>query len=130
MEGIESTANETVQILSPDPSSGRTFTWYTRGINYIYGKHYRFGKYLDLSIDVTKIGSDSTYYCDYNVGPTSASCVARRSFNFADARGDVSCADAGSGSSLSFGNNGSRLAFRGICTKAESVEAFKLLPVL
>ena len=129
MEGIEGTGRDTVQILSPDPSSGRSFTWYSKGLNHNYGKHYRFGKYLDLSTNVTSSGSDSTYYCDYNAGSDSASDVVRRSFNFADARGGVSCANASNSSSLSFDNNGSRIAFRGVCTKAESVEAFKELPI-
>ena len=67
MEGIKGTGRNTVQILSPDPLSGRTFTWYS---NPTFGKHYRFGKYLDLSSDVNLSGSDNTYYCDTNFGPT------------------------------------------------------------
>lgn len=128
MEGIESTGKDTVQILSPDPSSGRTFTWL--GATYIYGKHYRFGKYLDLSSDVTERGSDSTYYCDENFGPTSSALVVRRSSLCAYTTGGVSCAEVYGGASYSDDTIGSRLAFRGICTKAESVEAFKELPVL
>lgn len=123
MEGIESTGKDTVQILSPDPSSGRSFTWYNDST---YGKHYRFGKYLDLSSDVTESGSDSTYYCDYNYGPFSSSAlVVFRSYYYADTVSGVSFADASSDSSYAY--NGSRLAFRGVCTKADSVEAFKSL---
>lgn len=125
MEGIEGTSRNTVQILPPDPSSGRSFTWDS---NSGYGKHYRFGKYLDLSNDVTERGSDSTYYCDYNYGPGVPARVVRRSSNYAD--GGVSDASAAYDSSTAYMDAGSRLAFRGICTKAESVEAFKALPVL
>ena len=125
-EGIESTDKDVVQILSPDPSSGRRFTWYSSSQ---YGKHYRFGKYLDLSSDVTKSGSDSTYYCDYNIGPSISSCVVRRSYLDVNSRGGVSHAFASSLSSDTFADFGSRLAFRGVCTKAESVEAFKSLPL-
>ena len=127
MEGIESTGGNTVQILSPDPSSGRAFTWY---IGPSYGKHYRFGKYLDLSSDVTESGSNSTYYCDYNFGPNGSADVVQRSYDNAVAAGGVSCALVNVDSSYTYMNAGSRLAFRGVCTKAESVEAFKLLPVL
>lgn len=125
MEGIEGTSRNTVQILSPDPSSGRSFTWDS---NSGYGKHYRFGKYLDLSNDVTERGSDSTYYCDSNYGPGISARVVRRSSHYAD--GGVSDASAAYDSSTAYMNAGSRLAFRGVCAKAESVEAFKLLPVL
>lgn len=127
IEGIESTARNTVQILSPDPSSGRSFTWYS---NPIYSKHYRFGKYLDLSSDVTESGSNSTYYCDNNYGPSASARVGRRSGSVAKMDGGVSFADAISESSGSDTSNGSRLAFRGVASKAESVEAFKKLQVL
>ena len=126
MEGIESTGRNAVRILSPDPSSSRSFTWnYSIG----YGKHYRFGKYLDLSSDVISRGSDSTYYCDNNCGPYSSNMFSR-SFYFANVHGGVSFADAHGDLSDRYANIGSRLAFRGICTKAKSVEAFKSLPVL
>lgn len=128
IEGIEGTSRNTVQILSPDPSSGRNFTWDS---NSGYGKHYRFGKYLDLSNDVTERGSDSTYYCDNNNGNASSSSqVVRRSSLCAYTSGGVSCARVYGGASYSDENIGSRLAFRGVCIKAESVEAFKALPVL
>lgn len=127
MEGIEGTSRNIVQILSPDPSSGRSFTWDS---NSGYGKHYRFGKYLDLSNDVTERGSDSTYYCDSNYGPGISARVVRRSSHYADTGGGVSDASAAYDSSTAYMNAGSRLAFRGTCTKAESVEAFKSLPIL
>lgn len=129
IEGIESTGKDTVQILSPDPSSGRSFTWYS---NPGFGKHYRFGKYLDLSNDVTGSGSDSdsTYYCDFNYGPYTPARVVGRSSSSTDTNGGVSFAFANDDSSLTDTMHGSRLAFRGVCTKAESVEAFKKLQVL
>lgn len=127
LEGIEGVAKNIVDILSPDPSSGRSFTWYN---DPTYGKHYRFGKYLDLSSDVTESGSDSTYYCDYNFGPNSPDCVATRSNYDAKAKGGVSNASANDSSFITLSYFGSRLAFRGTCIKAESVEAFKSLPVL
>lgn len=126
MEGIESTGRYTVQIVSPDPSSGRSFTWYN---NNSFGKHYRFGKYLDLSSDVNSYGgSESTYYCDENFGPIDSTRVAGRSGSNASTGGGVSCATVSADSSNL--RKGSRLAFRGVASKAESVEAFKSLPIL
>lgn len=127
MEGIESTDKDIVQILSPDPSNGRSFTWYDVSG---HGKHYRFGKYLDLSSDVTDRGIDSTYYCDYNYGPYIKDIMVMRSYLKAFALGGISYAAAVYPSSFKGTSDGSRLAFRGVCTKAESVEAFKSLPVL
>lgn len=125
MEGIESTGRYTVQIVSPDPSSGRSFTWYN---NNSCGTHYRFGKYLDLSSDVNEYGSTSTYYCDENFGPIDSTRVVGRSGSNAGTGGGVSCATASADSSNL--RKGSRLAFRGVASKAESVEAFKSLPIL
>ena len=127
IEGIENTGRDIVQILFPDPSSGRAFTWYS---DYTYGKHYRFGKYLDLSSDVTENGSNSTYYCDGNNGSYSSSLGVWRSYGSAYDSGGVSCVLVRYDSSFTYADYGSRLAFRGVCTKAESVEAFKSLPIL
>lgn len=127
MEGIEGNAKYTVQILSPDPSSGRSFTWYD---DIGYGKHYRFGKYLDLSSYGTERGSSNTYYCDSNYGSFFSDNVVVRSRSFADTKGGVSYAIVGYDSSYERDDNGSRLAFRGVASKAESVKAFKALPVL
>ena len=127
MEGIESTGKDTVQISSPDPSNGRSFTWYNSNS---CGKHYRFGKYLDLSSDVTEGSSDRIYYCDYNYGPTTSALVARRSKDGKSSIGGVSFVEMKYLSSDFIEHTGTRLAFRGVCTKAESVEAFKALPVL
>lgn len=127
MEGIESTGKDTVQILSPDPSSGRTFTWYNVED---YGSHYRFDKYLDLSSDAPSNGNNDTYYCDINRGPDSSAHAVCRSFDYNFVNGGISYAYANFDLSKSGDDIGSRLAFRGVCTKAESVEAFKSLPVL
>lgn len=126
MEGIESTAANTVQILSPDPSSGRTFTWYNSST---FGKHYRFGKYLDLSSDVASSGSSSTYYCDYNFGPDSSALVGLRSYAYDSTYCGVSYGSMRNDAIYGDTHTGSRLAFRGIASKAESVEAFKALPI-
>lgn len=127
IEGIESIGKDTAQILSPDSSSGRSFTWYNDST---CGRHYRFGKYLDLSSDVESKSSDSTYYCDYNYGPAISARVVGRSGSDAVTSGGVSSAYVSYSYSTTNIGYGSRLAFRGVCTKAESVEAFKKLSVL
>ena len=125
MEGIVSNGRNRVQILSPDPSSSRSFIYFYNGG--VYGRHYRFGKYLDLSKDVTESGSNSTYYCDVNYGPNVSNLMGRRSDSNAD--GGVSRAIMLYDSLYASAYYGSRLAFRGTCTKADSVEAFKSLPL-
>ena len=127
MEGIEPTEDNhnIVQILSPDPTNGRTFTFYSSPT---YGRHYRFGKYLDLASDTTQKGSDSTYYCDYNYGASTSSLVFIRSCSKDSNVCGVSCVFALGPSNAGL-YYGTRLAFRGVASKAESVEAFKSLPL-
>ena len=98
-----------------------------------YPKKMKFGKYLDLIArsDDPKNGGDSVGYCDYQYwDKTSSSRVVRRSSNSSNTYGGVACANAYYGSSDTYSYYGSRLAFRGECTEAESVAAFKALPVL
>ncbi len=116
-----------------DPADG------TRGLdlpNYTgyWVKKMKFGKHLDLIAagDDPKNGSDSTGYCDYQWWPGSTSSSPRallRSNDYSDADGGVAYAYANSASSGTAPSYGSRLAFRGVSREAESVEAFKSLPV-
>ena len=96
-----------------------------------YVKKMKFGRYLDLinTEDDDQRATDSTSYCDYQYWPDSGSTrVVRRSSSYSDTNGGVACADAGYDSSHTNSSYGSRLAFRGECTEAESVAAFKALP--
>lgn len=98
-----------------------------------YPKKMKFGKYLDLIArsDDPKNGGDSVGYCDYQYWDKASSArVVRRSSYYSDTVGGVAYANADSASSSTYSNSGSRLAFRGECTEAESVAAFKALPVL
>ncbi|OAV64446.1 hypothetical protein Barb6XT_02799 [Bacteroidales bacterium Barb6XT] len=84
-------------------------------------------------LDVTPIaagGSDTTYFSDYYYQSTGTGRVLARSSNSSSADGGVACADAGNGSSSAGTSIGSRLAFRGEISEAESVAAFKALPAL
>lgn len=75
-------------------------------------------------------GSDTTGYDDYYYQSSSTSRVVQRSHSGSAAAGGVSYANAYYDSSYTSSYIGSRLAFRGVCVEAESVEAFKALPVM
>ena len=135
MDGITSDDAGHVIISTPDPTHGRSFAFTVKESDNYLPTHYRFGKYLDISEDNEKYiqeGDYNTFYCDKHNGPREPNHFARR----AQERNY----DSGGVSSILFNNgkviNGflnmfcSRLAFRGIMHKAESVEAFKALPVL
>lgn len=110
----------------------------TRSVSVPYYKNYFpkkmvFGRYLDLIArsDDPKNGSSSVGYCDNQYwDKTRTARVVRRSNVNAITGGGVSCASAVDGSSDWYADCGSRLTFRGICTKANSVEEFKSLPIL
>ena len=120
MDNIVSTAQHNVNIEAPDPYP-RSLVW---RYNLTWGKHYKIGKYLDMSSDVSGSGSDTTYYCDYNYGPVDASRVARRSCSSANTVGGVSFAFANDGASYTHADYGSRLAFRGTCIEETDPSIF------
>ena len=111
-----------MNIEAPDPYP-RSLVWSYGSLT--LGKHYKIGKYLDMSSDVSSSGSDTTYYCDYNCGPGGASGVAGRSCYSADTNGGVSFASALFGASFKHTYCGSRIAFRGTCIEESNVSAFE-----
>lgn len=116
-----------------DPVTKGTRTIDVPYLNDYYVKRMVFGKYMDLipMSDDPNNGSDSIGYCDCQYwNNASTDRVVRRSCHYSDVEGGVSYANAKDSSSVVGNHLGSRLAFRGVCTKAESVEAFKSLPVL
>lgn len=127
MEGMNSTAALYVETEDPDPFPGRNFYW-PRSTS--FGRHFRFGRYLDLACDTSDNGNVSTYYCDMNYGPNNASLILARSCYVSYMHGGVAYAFASYGASSTSSYCGSRLAFRGECVESESVAAFKALPVL
>ena len=120
LDNITSLSANNVSVESPDPYP-RSFAWYNTSS---YGKHYKIGKYLDMSSDVSSGGSDTTYYCDYNYGPSGASRVVGRSYYIANPNGGVSYAVATYVASSSYADGGSRLAFRGTCIEEEDPAVF------
>ena len=115
IDNIVSTAQHNVNIESPDPYP-RSLVW---SYDPTWGKHYKIGKYLDISSDVSGSGSDTTYYCDQNYGPGSVSHVAGRSNSYADTGGGVSHAGALNNASRTDADFGSRVGFRGVVTIVE-----------
>ena len=112
MDNIVSTAQHNVNIEAPDPYP-RSLVW---SYDATWGKHYKIGKYLDMSSDASDNGSDTTYYCDYNRGPGGASHMAWRSLSGANTNGGVSCAGASFDASSANVYYGSRVGFRGAVT--------------
>ena len=120
IDNIVSTAQHNVNIESPDPYP-RSLVW---SYDPTWGKHYKIGKYLDMSSDVSDSGSDTTYYCDQNYGPGGASRVAGRSRYNASTDGGVSFANADYVASGPYAVCGSRIAFRGTCIEEEDPAVF------
>lgn len=75
-------------------------------------------------VPLTKAGTATTFYCDW-VNSDSGSRVVYRGHYSAYAGGGVSCANAYGDASNSDANIGSRLAFNGTITEAESVASYK-----
>lgn len=86
-------------------------------------------EYLDV-IPIAAGGSDITYFSDYYYQSTGTGRVLARSCGSSSTYGVVAYAYAYSDSSDTGTDIGSRLAFRGEISEAESVAAFKALPVL
>ncbi|MDR2883442.1 MAG: hypothetical protein LBU98_06675 [Alistipes sp.] len=86
------------------------------------------GPWFDV-IPTATGGSQTTRYTDY-YEYSAGTRVPCRSFHGSSTAGGVSCAYANFDSSFSNTYYASRLAFRGVIVEAESVQAFKALPVL
>lgn len=136
LDDYENKANTLVATVN-DPVTGgtRELDIPSAGYTGYYPKKMKFGRYLDLvaTDDDPKNGSDSIGYCDYQWWPqttTSSTRVVLRSHNNSHSNGGVACASASYDSSSTSSDSGSRLAFRGVATEAESVAIFKSLPVL
>ncbi len=75
-------------------------------------------------VPLAKAGTQTTFYCDY-VNSNSGSRVLYRSRYNASAYGGVAYVDAYNAPSGAYAHIGSRLAFNGVITEAESVAAYK-----
>ena len=75
-------------------------------------------------VPLAKAGTETTYYCDW-VNSNSGSRVLNRSNYYANAYGGVAYVSASFAPSFTSAYIGSRLAFNGVITEAESVAAYK-----
>ena len=87
------------------------------------------GPFFDM-VPTAVGGSETTGYSDYYAQSANSGLVLARSYYGSDAGGGVACAYADYDASNTDSYIGSRLAFRGVIREAESVSAFKALPVL
>lgn len=97
--------------------------------SWVYPKKMVIGENLDLVVKTTDAASDTTGYCDAQYTATGTNLVVLRSCSNSNAHGGVACAYAGYASSSTHTYYGSRLAFRGEITEAESVAAYKAIAV-
>ena len=72
-------------------------------------------------------GSSSTYYSDKYWFSSASGRVVYRGYNYANAYGGVSSANANNDASNAHSHVGSRLAFRGKIVRAQSVAAYKAI---
>lgn len=151
LEGGQTTATitmpsgETRKAICPSPVDTNTFN------GCMLPEKFTIGEYLDLIpkdglsqeeieqqfsnaflplYDINYGFSDGCAVSDISTSQSSMILVVCRSFNNSISGGGVAFSDAGSDSSYSNPNNGSRLAFRGEVLEASSVSEFKSLPIL
>ena len=87
------------------------------------------GPFFDM-VPVAVGGSETTHYSDYYYQASGGPFCLLRSYYSSYTNGGVAYSDASSAASSSGTSIGSRLAFRGVVREAQSVSAFKSLPVL
>ena len=119
--------NRVWTITDPDGSSRQVNAWTSDGwIKNIAAEN---GPFFDM-VPTQVGGSETTYYSDYYYQASGGPLVLARSHYSSLTHGGVAYAYAGDDASNSDSNVGSRLAFRGVIEKAQSVSAFKALQVL
>lgn len=97
--------------------------WYQFGGMGGYASRFKVTEDLDF-IPRAKNGTETTCYCDW-VNGNSGARVVSRSFNGANPIGGVAFVYSNNEPSVAYANIGSRLAFNGVVTEAESVAAYK-----
>lgn len=112
-----------------DPEGGqRTVNAHTSD-GWITGVAAESGPFFDM-VPTAVGGSETTHYSDYYYQTSGGPFCSLRSGDSSDTDGGVAFSFAYYAASSSHTNVGSRLAFRGVIREAESVNAFKALPVL
>ena len=113
-----------VTITDMDTGEQRTVSgWYQFGGTGGYASRFKITENLDF-IPRAKSGTETTCFCDW-VNGNSGSRVVSRSSNGASTYGGVACVYSIYDPSFANAYYGSRLAFTGVVTEAESVAAYK-----
>ena len=87
------------------------------------------GPFFDM-VPTAVGGSETTHYSDYYYQTSGGPFCLLRSYHSSHTSGGVAYSHANHAASYSYTDVGSRLAFRGVVREAQSVSAFKSLPVL
>lgn len=125
---VNAVSGNGVWRVTEDDGTTRDVQGVTTGSS-VYVKKLVIGENLDVVIKSTDAATDSTGYCDVHYISTSTSRVVARSYSNSDTDGGVAYAGARYDSSGPDTGYGSRLAFRGEITEAESVAAYKAIAV-
>jgi hypothetical protein len=88
-----------------------------------YASRFKVTQQLDF-IPRANVGTETTCYCDWVNGNTGSRVVGR-SDNIASPNGGVAFVSSSYGPSSTHARIGTRLAFNGVVTEAESVAAYK-----
>ena len=97
--------------------------WYPFGSTGGYASRFKVTDLLDF-IPRAKNGTETTCYCDWVNGNTGSRVVSRSNVN-AYASGGVAFVSSNTDPSSAYASIGSRLAFNGVVTEADSVAAYK-----
>ena len=112
-------------ITMPDGTIRKVLSSTASG-NYVKSVYHQ--KFMDVINVSNSNGSSTTFYADQQYISNAANRVVYRSYNYANANGGVSYANAYYDSSYANTSIGCRLAFRGAIVVATSVSSFKALP--
>ena len=113
-----------VTIVDMNTKQSRTVSgWYQFNGTGGYASRFKVTDLLDF-IPRAKNGTETTCYCDWVNGNTGSRVVGR-SGGYASAGGGVACVYSNNDPSGAGASVGSRLAFNGVITEAESVAAYK-----
>ena len=116
--------NYVVTIIDMNTKQSRTVSgWLSMAGSGGYASRFKITEDLDF-IPRAKNSTDTTSYCDYVNGNSGSRVVVRSNYG-AGAHGGVADVSSSGAPSYSSANVGSRLAFNGVVTEAESVAAYK-----
>ena len=119
------TSNDyTITVKDMNTGENRNVSgWYKFGGTGGYASRFKVTVNLDF-IPVAKSATETTSYCDWVNGNTGSRVVSRSNY-YANPSGGVAFVSSFNGPSNTYASIGTRLAFNGVVTEAESVAAYK-----